>query len=317
MWLRDCIQMDLVSLRLLRMVTTAALRLPQVYFVLIAAIIASSLLNSHCYAADATGDTEPPRIVLPEGAALPTAETALPIGSDSNVVSQVESLLQPSQIGSSLKIIMTMSVLSLAPAILVMTTSFIRISIVLGLLRQALGAQQIPPNQVTTSLSLFMTMMIMWPVWTRVYDDAVEPYSDPNVEMTMAEAWQAGSEPVRLFMIRQIQNTENTDDVLLFMKHVPGATENPSHYGEVPTQALLPAFVLSELKTAFLLGFQIYLPFLIIDLVIATLTTSMGMVMLPPTMMSLPFKLLLFVLVDGWHLIVGMLLESFHTSGAL
>lgn len=229
-------------------------------------------------------------------------------------VSQIESLIQPSRIGSSLKIILTMSVISLAPAILLMTTSYIRISIVLGLLRQAFGAQQIPPNQVMNSLALFMTMMIMWPVWSQVYEDAVKPYSDPSVEMSWQEAWQAGIEPVRNFMIHQIRVTENADDVRLFVRHVPGATENPTTYDEVPTQALLPAFVLSELKTAFLLGFQIYLPFLIIDIVVATLTMSMGMVMLPPTMMSLPLKLLLFVLVDGWHLLVGMLLDSFHAQ---
>jgi flagellar biosynthetic protein FliP len=229
-------------------------------------------------------------------------------------VAELQNLADPSRIGSSLKLILTMSVISLAPAILLMTTSFIRISIVLGLLRQAFGAQQLPPNQVLTSLSLFMTMMIMWPVWTQVYDDAVKPYSDPDSGMTWQEAWQTGIEPVRNFMIQQIETTGNTDDVRLFVRHAPGATENPASYDEVPTQALLPAFVLSELKTSFLLGFQIYLPFLIIDIVVATLTMSMGMVMLPPTMMSLPLKLLLFVLVDGWHLLVGMLLESFSSQ---
>lgn len=241
-------------------------------------------------------------------------ENLLPSQAGGSYLSELENLAQPSRIGSSLKLILTMSVISLAPAILLMTTSFIRISIVLGLLRQAFGAQQLPPNQVLTSLSLFMTMMIMWPVWTHVYDDAVEPYSDPNIDMSWQEAWQRGIEPVRNFMIQQIETTGNTDDVRLFVRHAPGATQNPANYGEVPTQALLPAFVLSELKTAFLLGFQIYLPFLIIDIVVATLTMSMGMVMLPPTMMSLPLKLLLFVLVDGWHLLVGMLLESFHAQ---
>ena len=282
--------------------------------------------NSRCVAQETTtspadmGNHGIPKVVMPTELQTPAASTSTsgsPADQQEGLASQIEGLVQPSQIGSSLKIILTMSVISLAPAILLMTTSFIRISIVLGLLRQALGAQQLPPNQVTTSLSLFMTLMIMWPVWTRVYEDSIQPYSDPNIQMSMAEAWEAGSEPVRLFMINQIQYTENTDDVLLFMKHVPGASQNPSSFGEVPTQALLPAFVLSELKTAFLLGFQIYLPFLIIDIVIATLTTSMGMVMLPPTMMSLPFKLLLFVLVDGWHLIVGMLLDSFRISGAM
>ena len=156
-----------------------------------------------------------------------------------------------------------------------------------------------------------MTAMIMWPVWTRVYEDAVVPYSDPNVEMSMAEAWEIGSEPVRHFMISQIEFAHNTDDVRLFVQYTPNAKKDPETYDDVPTQALLPAFVLSELKTAFLLGFQIYLPFLILDVVIASVTISMGMMMLPPVMISLPFKLMLFVLVDGWRLVIGMLMESF------
>jgi flagellar biosynthetic protein FliP len=162
-----------------------------------------------------------------------------------------------------------------------------------------------------TALALFMTLVVMSPVWTRVYRDAIEPYSDHK--MTLGEAWTAGVKPVRQFMSAQIDRTGNRNDVWLFYKYLPQGTPAPSSYDDVPLTVLLPAFMLSELKTAFLIGFQIYLPFLVLDLVISSVTISMGMMMLPPTLVSLPFKLLLFVLVDGWHLVVGMLLDSFQT----
>ncbi|HPM79956.1 MAG TPA: flagellar type III secretion system pore protein FliP [Candidatus Anammoximicrobium sp.] len=215
------------------------------------------------------------------------------------------------RLGSTLQMILTMSVLSLAPAVLLMTTSFIRIAVVLGLLRQALGIGQLPSNQVITSIALFMTLLIMTPVWKDVYQDAVGPYTDPQGAMSLEEAWQAGVKPIRRFMSRQIEIAGNSDDVWLFYQYLPDTTAAPTTYDDVPLQVLLPAFVLSELKTAFLIGFQIYLPFVIVDLVVSSVTMAMGMVMLPPMMISLPMKLLLFVLVDGWNLIVGMLLASF------
>ncbi len=215
------------------------------------------------------------------------------------------------RLGSTLQMILTMSVLSLAPAVLLMTTSFIRIAVVLGLLRQALGIGQLPSNQVITSIALFMTLLIMTPVWKDVYQDAVGPYTDPQGAMSLEEAWQAGVRPIRRFMSRQIEIAGNSDDVWLFYQYLPDTTAAPTTYDDVPLQVLLPAFVLSELKTAFLIGFQIYLPFVIVDLVVSSVTMAMGMVMLPPMMISLPMKLLLFVLVDGWNLIVGMLLASF------
>ncbi len=221
----------------------------------------------------------------------------------------------PAGIGSTLQIMLLLTVLSMAPAILLMTTSFVRIIIVLGLLRQALGMQQLPPNQVITSIAMFMTLLIMTPVWTEVYEESIQPYSDPEIEMGLDEAWDAGTRPVRRFMSRQIMIAKNDDDVWLFYDYLPPESrtmsEEASDYSDVPLQVLLPAFMLSELKTAFLIGFQIYLPFLILDLVVASVTISMGMLMLPPMMISLPFKLLLFVLVDGWRLVIGMLLESF------
>ena len=218
-------------------------------------------------------------------------------------------------LSSSLQILILLTVLSLAPAILLMTTCYVRIIVVMGLLRQALGTGQLPPSQVITSISLFMTLFIMAPVWTKVYDDAIAPYTAPGSTMSIEQAWNVGIQPIRDFMSRQIDWADNEDDVYLFYSYYQPDSPLPSGFEEVPLQVLLPAYMLSELKTAFLIGFQIFLPFLLIDLVVASVTISMGMMMLPPAMISLPFKLLLFVLIDGWHLIVGMLLESFGTYG--
>jgi flagellar biosynthesis protein FliP len=214
-------------------------------------------------------------------------------------------------LASSLQIMLLLTVISLAPAVLLMTTSFVRIIVVLGLLRQALGAQQLPPSQVITSLALFMTLLIMTPVWKQVYDDAIAPYTDPTQEITLEDAWTRGLKPIREFMSRQIEMAGNSDDIWMFYEYLPADTPEPETYDDVPIHVLAPAYILSELKVAFLIGFQVYLPFLILDIVVASVTISMGMMMLPPVMISLPFKLLLFVMVDGWRLVVGMLLESF------
>jgi flagellar biosynthetic protein FliP len=224
-----------------------------------------------------------------------------------------EKWTSPESLASSLQIMLLLTVLSLAPAILLMTTCYVRIIIVLGLLRQAIGLQSLPPSQVMTSIALFMTLFVMTPVWTRVYDDAVEPYTDPNVDMSLEEAYEAGSLPIRDFMAHQIDIAENADDVLLFYEYMDKDAPIPSSYADVPMRVLLPAYILSELKTAFLMGFQIYLPFLIVDLVVASVTISMGMLMLPPQVISLPFKLLLFALVDGWNLVARTLMDSFGT----
>ena len=217
----------------------------------------------------------------------------------------------PQGLSSSLQIMLLLTVLSLAPAILLMTTCYVRIIIVFGLLKQALGLQQLPPSQVMTSIALFMTLFVMGPIWHRVYDDAIQPYTDPAVEMSLEEAATLASKPIREFMGRQIKAAGNYEDVHLFYRYVDQPP--PSFMHDVPTRVLLPAYMLSELKVAFLMGFKIYLPFLILDLVVASVTISMGMLMLPPGVISLPFKLLLFVLVDGWRLVVTMLLDSFGT----
>lgn len=207
----------------------------------------------------------------------------------------------------SLQILLMLTVLTLAPAILVLMTSFTRIIVVLALLRQALATQQLPPNQVIIGLALLMTFMIMGPTMTQVHQQAIQPYLDG--QMTQMQALEKAAVPVRRFMITQIERTGNQADVRMFLDYSKMEAET---YEQVPTSVLIPAFVTSELKTAFLMGFKIYLPFLIIDMVVSSILISMGMLMLPPVLISLPFKLLLFVLVDGWQLVVGNLLASFY-----
>jgi flagellar biosynthetic protein FliP len=237
-----------------------------------------------------------------------------PIDSPSDFVSAgPERWTSPEGLSSSLQIVLMLTVLSLAPAILLMTTCYIRIIVVLGLLRQAIGLQSLPPSQVMTSIALFMTLFVMTPVWSEVYEDAVKPYTEQTEPMEWDEAWERGARPIRDFMARQISVAGNHEDVAMFYRYVDPDGPGPQTWDEIPLRALLPAYMLSELKTAFLMGFQIYLPFLIVDLVVASVTISMGMLMLPPAVISLPFKLLLFVLVDGWRLVVQMLMDSFGT----
>ena len=213
-----------------------------------------------------------------------------------------------------MQIIVLLTVLSLAPAILIMMTSFTRLIIVLSLLRQALGTQSLPPNQVMVGLAMFMTFLIMGPTFSKVNEDALQPYMKGDIEQP--EALDRAQVPIREFMEGQIIAAHNDADVYLFRDFAnekPPAPGQELEWKDVGTMTLIPAFMLSELKTAFLLGFKVYLPFLIIDMVISSVLISMGMMMLPPVLISLPFKLLLFVLVDGWHLITGSLMGSFSS----
>jgi flagellar biosynthetic protein FliP len=246
--------------------------------------------------------------VAADEAPAPPANRPLSMGLPDGLAAGPKAWTSPDGLGSTLQVMLLLAVLSLAPAALLMTTCFVRIVVVLSLLRQAIGTQNLPPTQVITTLSLFLTLLIMSPVWKQVYDGAVVPYTQHRI--SAERAWETGVAPVRRFMSMQIENTHNTEDVWLFMSYLPHHSK-PASYEDVPSQALLPAFMLSELKTAFLIGFKIYLPFLILDMVVASVMVSMGMLMLPPVLISLPFKLLLFVLVDGWRLVVGMLLQSF------
>lgn len=215
-------------------------------------------------------------------------------------------------ISASLKTILTFSILAIAPAILLATTSFVRISVVLTLLRQGLGAGQVPSNQTIAALAVFLSLLIMTPVWTEVYEEAVAPYSAGQISAD--EAFQRGQAPIRTFLWRQIEKTGNAETIGTFTQYIPGA-ENPEFYEDVPWRALAPAFLLSELKTAFLIGFQILIPLLIIDVVVSSVLVSTGMMMLPPAVVSTPLKLALFVLADGWGLVVKSLLASFAWTG--
>ena len=222
-------------------------------------------------------------------------------------LSQLPDLSKRENVSAALQIVILLTVLSLAPAILIMMTSFTRIVIVLSLLRQAMGTPTLPPNQVLIALGLFMTFLVMGPTMREVNEEALRPYLDGRI--SQPEALSRAQSPLRQFMIGQIERSGNREDVLLFTDFLKQSP--PETYANVGTMTLIPAFMLSELKTAFLMGFKIYLPFLIIDMVISAILISMGMMMLPPVLISLPFKLLLFVLVDGWRLITGSLMGSF------
>ena len=210
---------------------------------------------------------------------------------------------EPGKVAVILQIFLLLTVLSLVPAVLIMLTSFTRIVIVLSVLRQAMGTHQMPPNQIILGLALFLTFFIMTPVWHRVNQNALQPYLDKKI--TQEQALENAAKPIREFMFRQ---TREKDLALLI--DIAGV-KKPSNADDVPTSVLIPSFIISELKTAFQIGFLLYVPFLIIDMVVASVLLSMGMMMLPPIMISLPFKLMLFVLADGWYLIVGSLVKSF------
>lgn len=215
-------------------------------------------------------------------------------------------------LSGALNIMVMLTVLSLVPAIMIMCTCFIRFIIVLGMLKQALGTQGLPPSQVLLALSLFMTFMVMAPTIDRIYDEAIVPYQQGEVQ-NQVEMWERAKQPLRDFMFAQIEEADSWSTVFMLMEYRTGEpVTEPQNLtrADVDMLTLIPAYMLSELKIAFLMGFRIYLPFLVIDMVVASLLISMSMMMLPPVLVSLPFKVLLFILVDGWALIVGSLLRS-------
>lgn len=233
------------------------------------------------------------------GAAAPAAPVA---GEAPTLSLSLEGVTQPGRIASTLEIVALLTLLSVAPAILLMATSFTRIVIVLSLLRQAVGVHQLPPNQVLVGLSLFLTIFVMAPVGERIHADALVPYMEQQVDAGTALA--AGTAPVREHLLRHTRER----DLQLFLD-LAGA-DAPSGPEEVGLSSLLPAYMISEMRTAFEIGFMVYLPFLIIDLVIASMLISMGMIVLPPIVISLPFKLMLFVLLDGWNLVISALVKG-------
>jgi flagellar biosynthesis protein FliP len=228
------------------------------------------------------------------------AALAIPLPSLRIGLDQAES---PQQVSTLIEILLIFTVLSMAPAILLMMTCFTRLIVAFSFLKHAMGTQQTPPSQILIGLSLFLTIFIMTPVFSQMHQQAITPYL--NEEIDIQQAFSEGVQPLRQFMFKQTRER----DLALFLSMAK--IKKPANKEEVPTSVLIPAFMISELKTAFQIGFVLFLPFLIIDMVVASVLLSMGMMMLPPIMVSLPFKLLLFVLVDGWHLIVGSLVKSF------
>ncbi|MBN2061871.1 MAG: flagellar type III secretion system pore protein FliP [Deltaproteobacteria bacterium] len=215
----------------------------------------------------------------------------------------VEQADDPGQVSVLLQVLFLLTVLSLAPAIIVMMTSFTRLAIVFSLVRHALGTQQMPPNQILVGLALLLTFFLMSPVFNQINSEALQPYLAEKI--SQEEAIEKAVKPIRKFMLSQTRKK----DLSLFLDIT--ISDQPENYDDIPTTTLLSSFVVSELKTAFQIGFIIYIPFLVIDMVVASVLLSMGMMMLPPFMVSLPFKLMLFVLIDGWNLLVGSMIKSF------
>jgi len=217
---------------------------------------------------------------------------------------EIDSAESPQDVALSLQILALLTVLTLAPAIIILMTSFTRIIVVFSFLRNALATQQMPPNQVLVGLALFLTIFVMAPVWSEINQNALQPYLAG--EITQEKAFDSGVKPIREFMLKQTRQK----DLALFVNL--SSTPKPNSPEDIPTYVVIPAFAISELKTAFQIGFIIYIPFIVIDMVVASTLMAMGMMMLPPMMISLPFKLLLFILVDGWNLVIQSLLLSFR-----
>ena len=238
----------------------------------------------------------------------PTTDiAALPAWSDLTTRS-----LGPRSVDGILSAVILFGVASIAPAILLMTTSFVRMSVVLSLVRQGLGTQGLPSNQIVTSLALFLSLLVMWPVWTSAYREGVQPLQEGKIDASTA--FERGSVPVRRWMAGQIERAGNRQTMLLFLARHPSAPREVRSYDDVPLETLLPAFLVSELKTAFSIGVRLLLPFLVLDLLVATLLASTGLGMVSPATVSLPLKLVVFVMADGWSLVVQSLLDGVRTA---
>jgi flagellar biosynthetic protein FliP len=244
---------------------------------------------------------------IPDQSATPVPRAATR-GDATAVSGMLAQFLGTRSLDATLSAAVMFGVASLAPAVLLMTTCFVRMSIVLTLVRQGLGTPQLPSNQILTSLALFLSALVMWPVWTAAYRAGVEPYQQGRIELTAA--YEQGTLPVRRWMATQIEQSGNRDTMLYFLSRHPSAPKRVATYDDVPVETLLPAFLVSELKTAFAIGFRLLLPFLVLDVLVATLVVSTGLVMLPPTLVSLPLKLMVFVAADGWSLVVRSLLDG-------
>jgi len=231
--------------------------------------------------------------------------TGIEEAPDNNFSLNITSNSGSTSMSSTLRILLVLTVLTIAPSIILMVTSFTRIIIVLNFTRTAMGLQTTPPNQVLIGLSLFLTFFIMSPTISQINENAIKPFEAGQI--TQEQALEAGIEPVRTFMFEQT----NRKDLKLFLE-ISGNEEQLENYNEIPTSTLIPAFMISELRKAMIMGFLIYLPFIVIDMVVASTLMSMGMMMLPPTTISMPFKILLFVLADGWNLVIGQIVKTFY-----
>ena len=249
-------------------------------------------------------------LFVTSGAAAQTSELTLnPIAILDDAMETIPGL--DGGLSSSLNILLLLTVLSLAPAILILCTCFTRVLVVMALMRQAMGTQGLPPSQILTGLALFITFVVMAPTFQRMYDEGIQPYATGEVK-DYAVTWQRTKQPLRDFMFSQLEATGNWAGIYMILEYRGIDTSDPQQLtrADVDMLTLVPAFILSELKLAFLMGFRIYLPFLVIDMVIASMLISMGMLMLPPVLISLPFKVLMFVLVDGWQLVIGTVMNS-------
>ncbi|MCL2184278.1 MAG: flagellar type III secretion system pore protein FliP [Treponema sp.] len=209
------------------------------------------------------------------------------------------------EVAFSLQILLLLTILSLAPSIIILMTSFLRVAIVLDFIKRALSLQQVPPNQVLMGIALFLTVFIMWPTFSDIYNNSIQPLSAG--ELSVQNAYREAEAPLRRFMFSQMNN--RTENIQLFM--AMRGLDRPTTLADVPTYVLIPAFILSELTVAFKIGILLFIPFIVIDMVVASTLMSMGMIMLPPIMISMPFKLILFVLVDGWSLLTDQIVRSF------
>ena len=267
-------------LRIRRLIATAVLAL-------------MSILAAPAAVAQVLGDAD---------AVVPPGEQALRIPF---VNLEIREPADNQEVALSLQLLLLLGVLSLAPSIFILMTSFLRIAIVFDFVKRALSLQQVPPNQVLMGIALFLTLFIMWPTFTAVYDNAFVPFAEGDIGIE--EAYREFEGPIRLFMYRQMRGSPDTIRLFMRMGNMPA----PATFADVPTQALIPAFILHELTVAFKIGILLFIPFIIIDMVVASTLMSMGMIMLPPVMISLPFKLILFVLIDGWTLLTQQLVASF------
>ena len=228
-----------------------------------------------------------------EGASIPSLEINVKDSSSNK------------EMVSSIKLLLLLAVIAVAPSVLLLTTCFIRIAVVLDFIKRSLSLQNTPPNQLILGLAIFLTLFVMWPVFETIYNDSFKPFSEEQIDSK--EMYTRAEEPLRLFMYNQLKAHPDNIRLFMSMRGLP----KPANLSEVPTYVLVPAFALNELTIAFKIGILLFIPFIVIDMIVASALMSMGMVMVPPAMVSMPFKLILFVLVDGWNLIVGQLLSSF------